>query len=656
MKTSLHHLLSPLNHWLLVAAACWVAACAPAHAEKFSTAPQRGDVTKAAEDAAKAADNAQKAQNDAPTDAGQGPINAAEDAADAANDAANRAADDAEHAQQNADKLAKTAKTKDEVQAAKDAAQAAKDARQRAKEAEDAARQAERAAKKAVDDQIKADKGANKGRLPVHNARESKRQTRRFLAKAIRDLDHTWAKTTLNPPKEGVTITEEERAKTQEKLNEGRRALGWDPIAVIAMLSALPPNTLASLIAAHKVETDVVGTGQTIGHIASLRVKNLTGENISLVVPPMVLESKTGKSQHYVCPRSETVALAPQEAKVIKQRGICVSRSKPPVGDGVAGDLAINDGRNPGGGVTFTPQQADKLIRSVASYYDGADKLEKEGKLKKVPYKDPGTRRDIVTQWGVWSDPRICALTRETPATREDLARTVYRQVGEHTPVTPETRKKLDTGITDIFASVQLTSKEAKTLEPASPFAEPPGPVNIDNPAKPGDTGDGLPPPKAGHTPNPLYEWIRARHTADLAEDAYDEAKAKLKKYPGFKHIITPEDVEKAKKEAEEARKKAGEKAGDVNPADRKEQLKKELDEARERAKRTRSRAEDDKKSAEEARADEKRLRAEGRNDLANGRAGAAAKYEASAEEMARQANLADERARAIEAEMGKIK
>jgi hypothetical protein len=500
MKTSLPLLLAPLARQVLVAlAAGGLAASLPARAEEFTTGPQRGDVTQAASEAATAADKASEAQGKAPTDAGQAAINNAEDTADAASNAADRAADAAEQAQQTADDLAKTAKTKDEIKAAKDAADAAREARREAKRLEDLAKAAERAAKAAVDAQVQADKGANLGRRNVHTARERQRQARRLLSNAIRRLDHTWHRTKLDPPKEGVTFTEEERRKTQEKINEGRGVLGLPGRRIIAAAApVLPPNTLASLVAARKIQTDLTGTGRTIGHIANLRVKNLTDEKLSVFVPPMVLESKSGKTQHYVTPRSETVALTPQQEKVIPQRGICISRSKPPVGDGVGGDLLVNDGSKPG--AAFTPAQVNDLIRGVTSYYDGAAKLEKEGKLQKVPYKDPEQRREIVTQWGVWSDPKICTLTGEKPAAKEDLSKVVYKQTAERGPVTPAIKEKLDTGITDIFASIQLTTQEAKNLEPADPFPGeplPPGVINIDNPPPATEPAGRAPTPRA---------------------------------------------------------------------------------------------------------------------------------------------------------------
>lgn len=475
MKTSLprarsRRLYSLPCRILIGATAGWLAFSMTARAEKFSTAPQREAIDNAVGELDKATEKAAKAQEKAPTDAGQQGINGAEDAADAARDAANRANDAAETAREEAAEKAKTAKSKEEIKDARDAERRAKEAADRARDAEKTAKDRDTAAKKEVDDQVKADEGKNKNRRIVHEARQAKRDARRRLADRVRELRRAWAEARLDPKKQGVTITEDERRRTERKVNEGRRELGWEEIEILASRTPLPADTLSALVASKKVQTEIVGTGKTIGHVASLHLKNVSPEKITVTIPPLVLESASGKHQHYVCPTGETVTLNPREEKVVEQRGVCIARSKPPVGEGVGKDLVINDGSGIKESRVFTPAQVDKLIRCTTAYYAGADKLEKEGKLAKVPYKDPEMRREIVTQWGIWSDPGICKVTKETPATKEDLSKTVHRQAEEHTPLTPETRKKLDTGITDIFTSIQLTTKEAKELEPASPF------------------------------------------------------------------------------------------------------------------------------------------------------------------------------------------
>ena len=62
----------------------------------------------------------------------------------------------------------------------------------------------------------------------------------------------------------------------------------------------------------------------------------------------MILESVSGKNQHYACPRGQTVALNPQQTKTVPMNGVCLNRNKPPVGKGVSGDLVMNEA-NPSG-------------------------------------------------------------------------------------------------------------------------------------------------------------------------------------------------------------------------------------------------------------------------------------------------------------------
>src|SRR6266404_4956505 len=109
----------------------------------------------------------------------------------------------------------------------------------------------------------------------------------------------------------------------------------------------LPGNggeTCAFLVNEHKIKIDNEGTGETIGHVADLIIENLTDQPLTCVVPPMVLESGSGKNQHYACPESHTVRIDPHGTVTVPMNGVCIARNKPPVGKGVTGDLMINEG------------------------------------------------------------------------------------------------------------------------------------------------------------------------------------------------------------------------------------------------------------------------------------------------------------------------
>jgi hypothetical protein len=225
-------------------------------------------------------------------------------------------------------------------------------------------------------------------------------------------------------------------------------------------------DSLGSLTASGKVKVETSGTGETIGHVADLKIQNLTNQPMTISIGPMILESSSGKNQHYACPKGQTVALAPNQTQTVPMNGVCLNRDKPPVGKGVGGDLVMNEGNpaappNPNSHLPAT--DANKLLRISASKYDAAEKLQKEGALKDLPYHNPQKQKDIVVQWSTWTDPAICQMTGSPPATKEDLRKVVYKQVAE--PMTPATKKKIDKGIDTIFEKVELTTAKAKDLE-----------------------------------------------------------------------------------------------------------------------------------------------------------------------------------------------
>src|SRR5438132_4673872 len=191
---------------------------------------------------------------------------------------------------------------------------------------------------------------------------------------------------------------------------------------------------------------------------------------------------RNGKNQPYACPKGQTVEVSPHETKKVPLYGVCVARNKPPVGNGVHGDLAIND-CDPD--AKIDRHKADLIRRVTESKYDAADKLEEDGELKDMPYRDPKKRKDIVVQWSTWADPRISEITGAPPATKDDLKKTVYKQAEEHGPVTPDKKKKLDDGIDTLWDKIELTTEKAKDLE--KPPAE-----EETTPAMPSGTGENV--------------------------------------------------------------------------------------------------------------------------------------------------------------------
>jgi hypothetical protein len=222
------------------------------------------------------------------------------------------------------------------------------------------------------------------------------------------------------------------------------------------------------------VKVDAVGTGETIGHVGDLKIQNLTDGPLRFFIPPLILESINGSSQDYVCPKGETVAIDPHGTATVPMDGVCINRKKPPVGKGVSGALVVN---------TVDPaiaqhsdchipaKQAGSLLRICDSIYDAVDKLQKDGEFHDFPYKEKKEQQEILVQWSTWANPRISEVTKEPPATKDDLKKVVYKQVEEKGKPSSKTKKKIDKGIATIFEKVELTNEKAKDLERPDPFA-----------------------------------------------------------------------------------------------------------------------------------------------------------------------------------------
>ncbi len=222
------------------------------------------------------------------------------------------------------------------------------------------------------------------------------------------------------------------------------------------------------------VKVDAVGTGETIGHVGDLNIQNLTDGPLHFFVPPMILESINGSDQDYVCPHGENVSIPAGQTKTVPMDGVCINRNKPPVGKGVSGALVVNTvepniAQHPD--CHLPAKAAGNLLLICDSIYQAAEKLQEEGELKEFPYKKKKEQKEILVQWSTWANPRISEVTKEPPATKDDLKKVVYKQVEEKGKPSPGTKKKLDQGIDTIFEKVELTSTKAKELEKPDPFA-----------------------------------------------------------------------------------------------------------------------------------------------------------------------------------------
>jgi hypothetical protein len=220
------------------------------------------------------------------------------------------------------------------------------------------------------------------------------------------------------------------------------------------------------LMKSGKISFESSGTGETIGHVADINLKNLTNESLNFLIPPVVLESRSGRSQDYVVPEGETVALNPGETKTVPLSGTCLERDRPPEPPGKTEDIILNDGAFDSDiAHHFDPGEAREILQMVEAKYRAVDKLEEEGGFRNFPYKDKEERKQIAVQWSTWEDPRVSELTSSPPVEKGDFKQNVEKQAKEHGPVTKEARRKLDKGTDAMWDGIELTSEKAKDLE-----------------------------------------------------------------------------------------------------------------------------------------------------------------------------------------------
>jgi hypothetical protein len=235
------------------------------------------------------------------------------------------------------------------------------------------------------------------------------------------------------------------------------------------------------LAAVGDISVEVLGSGETIGTVATLKLKNRSGQPLKVTVPPLLLISSTGENQHYACPSPQTVTVPVKDDVSVPLNGVCLVRGKPPVPKGKAGDLIAQDAEgnplNVGTGKIkpFETKTAAPLLKTAEAYYLASEKLQKQGAYKKMPYSEPKKQKEIAVQWGVWSDPAIGKATGSKPAGKPELAKTIYDQAEKAGPITPEKKAKLDEGINNVFEAIELTGAAAKDIAAQPPAAAPAG-------------------------------------------------------------------------------------------------------------------------------------------------------------------------------------
>ena len=189
----------------------------------------------------------------------------------------------------------------------------------------------------------------------------------------------------------------------------------------------------------------------------------------------MLLESRTGKFQHYACPFGQSIQLAAQGTATVPLEGMCLTHARPAVGNGATGELLPNDG-NPylprPAGSHFTPTEARKLVRVTESYYLASDQLERRGAYRHLPYRDAKTRTKVATQIGLWQDPQVAKMTGSKPVTQKEIERACVDEQDNRQALTPAAKDQFEQGVAEVSKAVTLTTQEAKVHERPDPFAK----------------------------------------------------------------------------------------------------------------------------------------------------------------------------------------
>lgn len=436
----------------------------------------------AADRAAQAAREASSAQ-DSSTEAD------ADNAAMAA-EKAQLAKDKADLAAENARKKSKDhpedATARDKAAKADDAAKAAKE---KADEAEAKAKEAEQAADTAAS---KGDKAAK----DAHAKFKKRRAFHRAMLKAYRAFQLAVWKMDTSSPK-----SQREQTDYQKDIDE---TIGWLSVAV------WPPPAGATALAASgsgPLQFSIAGTGDTIGHVADLRITN-TGNQPwqgTVTFPPMLTPLGGDRQPYALCPiqwpgppylptnpflppilpppaplipeppqklewalygpvrmpgitapllqLGLTGSLAVGETATIPMAGICLSSRLQPLGKGETGKARFAS--------TTSPEEAQRWAETLHTVHQiivAATQLQLAGAFNTPFTKDLAKELRTIIQWTVWFHN---AAEEGKPITEDDFARKVYDQAAANAggKLSAEQKEQLQPGIKQLWGAILLTDK-----------------------------------------------------------------------------------------------------------------------------------------------------------------------------------------------------
>lgn len=352
-----------------------------------------------------------------------------------------------------------------------------------------------------ADDDAKKGSDADK---KAHEKYKKKRKAKRDAAKALHEFERA--------------VKEMDESSKKQKFIETLNAMK-EEFKELAFLPPAPGATeLATLVAEGKLAVTLTGTGETIGHIADLTLRNISGQPLqTIAMMSRVLDSVSGQAQPYciagglpggagdapgyIAPMFSTLqpgAIQPLDTKVpvldpifknlfkdrnkteplmiiITPKILTTAAMKINLGPGAEAVASVNgvclDGHKPPvakGNTTdmafAKPADADALA-SLAGTVQGVDNIIATTRqlqaLKKftTPFSgQPDKERCTVVQWTTWA---FTSATTSKPITQNDLAAKVHEQTGAKTD---EQKAQLQPGVNQIWNAVQLTGAGAKVL------------------------------------------------------------------------------------------------------------------------------------------------------------------------------------------------
>lgn len=195
-----------------------------------------------------------------------------------------------------------------------------------------------------------------------------------------------------------------------------------------------------------KIGIKITSTGDTINDIAMVSLTNKTNNFVSIIIPPTMLLSITGKNQNYSVTNPHAVFLGPKETKQIPLDGTCVDPDVPPVKKGEVNKSKFADITSP-----VFQKKWKNIVNETRAIEKTCEDLQEEGKYKTPFSSDPKKERDTIVQWTTWL---VNSERKGKPIVKADLTKQILKQVKNPTKEQTEQLKK---GADDIWKAIELT-------------------------------------------------------------------------------------------------------------------------------------------------------------------------------------------------------